>query len=143
VANRQVAGQSVKYITLENLGDQPHALVLAELMSVRGDDARALLAAMLERVKAVVGQFRGIRVAINAEYSAIMFGIGLHRVGRGASCEAATSHAATVGYLALPVKRLHPFLRFHVRCFSEVGQAGAALAFLLLKSRTANENPGR
>jgi hypothetical protein len=47
---------------------------------VAGDDAGAFLAPMLERIESVVGQFRGIRVAENAEHTAIMFGvILLHR----------------------------------------------------------------
>ena len=50
-------------------------LVLAELSAVAGDDARAFLAAMLQGVEAVVGQFGGIRMAENAEDTAIMFWI--------------------------------------------------------------------
>jgi hypothetical protein len=40
---------------------------------------------MLERVKAVVGKFGGIRMAENAEHAAIMFGVNLllHRPRRG------------------------------------------------------------
>jgi hypothetical protein len=43
-----------------------------------GDDAGALLAAMLQRVKAVVGEFGGVRMTENAEHTAIMFGVVLH-----------------------------------------------------------------
>jgi hypothetical protein len=55
-------------------------MVLEKFSFVAGDDAGAFLAAMLERVKTVVGEFRGIRVAENAEHAAVMFGIvSLHR----------------------------------------------------------------
>jgi hypothetical protein len=52
---------------------------------VAGDDAGAFLPAMLERVKAVVGQFGGIRMTENAEHAAVMFGVillSLHRARR-------------------------------------------------------------
>jgi hypothetical protein len=50
-----------------------------ELSAVRSNDTGALLTAVLEGIKAIIGQLRGIRMAINAEDSAIMFGIKLHR----------------------------------------------------------------
>jgi hypothetical protein len=49
-----------------------------ELLSVRGYNARTLLAAMLERIKAVVREFGGVGMSINAEDATIMFGIMLH-----------------------------------------------------------------
>jgi hypothetical protein len=33
---------------------------------------------MLQRVKAVVGEFGGVRMTENAEHTAIMFGVVLH-----------------------------------------------------------------
>jgi hypothetical protein len=50
-------------------------VVLEKFPVVAGDDAGAFLSAMLERIKAVVGQFGGIRMTENAEDSAVMFGI--------------------------------------------------------------------
>ena len=50
----------------------------AKISAVAGDNARAFLAAMLQGVQAVVGQFRRIRMAINAKYAAIVFGMVLH-----------------------------------------------------------------
>jgi hypothetical protein len=48
---------------------------------VAGDNPGAFLSAMLEGVKTVVRQFRGIRMTENAEHTAIMFGvILLHRL---------------------------------------------------------------
>jgi hypothetical protein len=56
-------------------------VVLEKLPVVAGDDAGAFLSAMLQGVKTVVRQFRGIRVTENAEHTAIMFGvILLHRL---------------------------------------------------------------
>jgi len=68
----------VKGFAAEDLRDQPHAFVRVELLPVRGDDSGALLAAMLESVKAIVRQFGGVRMPVNAEDSAIMFGVLLH-----------------------------------------------------------------
>src|SRR5208337_1829213 len=66
-------------VSLENLRNQSHAAVLVKLAVMAGDNAGALLPAMLERVQPVVGEFRGIRMPENAEHAAIMFGMGLHR----------------------------------------------------------------
>src|SRR5207249_4758037 len=62
----------------ENLRHQPHAFVGAKLNAVGGDDSGAFLAAMLQGIEAVVGQFGGIRMPVNAEDPAIMFRIFLH-----------------------------------------------------------------
>ena len=58
--------------------------MLEKLPVVAGDDAGAFLSAMLERVKPVVGEFGGIRMAENAEHAAVMFGVILllHRPRR-------------------------------------------------------------
>ena len=47
-------------------------------MAVGRDDARAFLSAMLQGVKAIISQLGGVGVAINAEDTAIMFGVTLH-----------------------------------------------------------------
>src|ERR1051325_3699208 len=72
------ANQVVQNIAIESLRNQSHAAVHAELLAIRGDDAGALLAAVLERVKAVVSQFCGIRMTVNAEHAAVMFRVLLH-----------------------------------------------------------------
>ena len=72
--------RSCSSLGIEHLRHQSHAVVLEKFPVVAGDDAGAFLSAMLEGVKTVVGQFRGIRMAENAEHTAIMFGvILLHR----------------------------------------------------------------
>src|SRR6187399_2368074 len=62
----------------QNLRHQSHAAMGAELIAVRSDDAGAFLPTMLQRVKAVVSQLSGIRVAVNAEDTAVMFWVVLH-----------------------------------------------------------------
>src|SRR5713101_7041799 len=68
----------------KNLRNQPHSLMGAKLFAVGGHNARALLAAMLQSVKPIVCELGGIGMPINAEHTAIMFGIllHLHRVER-------------------------------------------------------------
>ena len=58
VADGDGAGQVVQDAALEDLRHQAHAFVGVELPAVRGDDARAFLAAVLQGVEAVVGQLR-------------------------------------------------------------------------------------
>ena len=82
VADGHLADQVVQDVAVEDLRHQAHALVRAKLPAVGGDDAGALLAAMLQGVEAVVGQLRGVRMAVNAEDAAIMFGIFLHQQRR-------------------------------------------------------------
>ena len=81
MADGHVAGERFECAVVENLGDEAHAFVLVELAVVAGDDAGAFLAAMLERVKAVVREFGGVGMAKNAEDAAIMFGVILHTTG--------------------------------------------------------------
>jgi hypothetical protein len=47
----------------------------AKLFSITRDNACALLAAMLERIKTIVSQYRGIRMAENTEDTTIMLGL--------------------------------------------------------------------
>ena len=51
-----VAAQGVEHRLVEDLGHQAHVLVDDDPGAVADRDARRLLAAMLERVQAVVGQ---------------------------------------------------------------------------------------
>jgi hypothetical protein len=79
VADGHVADEMVEDFAVENLRDEAHAAVGAEIFAVAGDDAGAFLAAMLEGVEAVVCQFSRVGVPENAEDTAVMFGIYLHR----------------------------------------------------------------
>src|SRR5439155_15440091 len=58
--------------------DQTHRLVRAELPAIASDDAGTLLPAMLQGIEAIVSQFSGIRMAENAENTAIVLWIVLH-----------------------------------------------------------------
>ncbi len=86
VADGAVADEVVQgFRVVEDLRHEAHAVVLVKFPVVAGDDARAFLPAMLERVKAEVGQLGGVRMAENAEHTTIMFGIillSLHRARR-------------------------------------------------------------
>ena len=78
VADGHVADEVVQDFAVENLRHQPHAFVFAELAAVARDDARAFLAAMLQGIEAVIGQFRRVGMAVNAEHAAVMFWMTLH-----------------------------------------------------------------
>ena len=80
VADGHVADEIVQDFAVENLRDQPHALVFAELAAVARDDAGAFLAAMLQGVEAVIRQLGGVGMAVNAKDAAIMFWIRLHEI---------------------------------------------------------------
>src|SRR5260370_24610958 len=80
MAHRDRAHQLMENLAGEDLRNQPHAAMRAESPAVGRDDAGALLPAMLQRVKAVVSQLRGIRMAVNAEDTAVMFRIILHEL---------------------------------------------------------------
>ena len=67
---------------VKNLRHETHAMVLEKFSIVAGDDAGAFLAAMLQRVKTVVGQLGSIGMSKNAEHAAIMFGVILHQLAR-------------------------------------------------------------
>jgi hypothetical protein len=94
MADGHVADEMMQDFAVENLRDEAHAAVGAKIFSVAGDDAGAFLAAMLEGIKAVVHEFGSIGMTENAEDTAVMFGIDLHRAdrfslaekGRGCNC---------------------------------------------------------
>jgi hypothetical protein len=72
------SNQVMQHVPAKNLRDQAHAMVLVKITAIARDDAGALLAPMLQGVKPVVGQFRGIRVPENAEDTAVMLRVVLH-----------------------------------------------------------------
>jgi aminoglycoside N3'-acetyltransferase len=68
--------------------------MLEKFSVVAGDNARAFLAAMLERIKTVVGEFSGIRMPENAEHATIMFGVILHHFLLAPAAELSQTPAA-------------------------------------------------
>src|SRR5208283_3960342 len=72
VSDGQLAGQRAQDVFVEDLADEAHALEGAEVDAIRGRDARAFLAAMLQRVESVICQLRGIRVPVNPKQATIM-----------------------------------------------------------------------
>ena len=79
MADGHVAHQIVQDLAVKDLGHEPHALVFTELLAVAGHEARAFLAAMLQRVQSVIGQLGGIRMPEDTEHTAVMLGVILHR----------------------------------------------------------------
>ena len=79
VTDRARALETFQFVLAENLRDQPHVAMHLEAGAgaIRGDDAGALLSAMLEREEAVVGQHGRIRMTEDGENAALV-----HRVGR-------------------------------------------------------------
>ena len=73
-----VAHQPVEHVAGEDLRHQPHAPVDVEGLAVGRDDARALLPPVLEGVEAIVGQFGGIRMPMDAKDPAVMLRMVLH-----------------------------------------------------------------
>ena len=88
MADGHRAGQGLQDLAVENLRDQPHAFMFVETAIVAGDDAGAFLAAMLQGVEAVVRQFSGVGMAVNAEHAAIMFWMVVCQIQRR-QCRAA------------------------------------------------------
>ena len=83
MADGHITDEIVKnFGVIKDLRHQAHAVVLVKFPLMATDDAGAFLAAMLEGVKPEVGEFGGVRMAENAEDSAIMFGIMLFVVHR-------------------------------------------------------------
>src|SRR3954464_5815471 len=78
VAERDGPDKVVQDVPAKNLRYQAHPLVGAELLAIGRHDSGALLAAMLQDGAAVVRQFSGIRIPVNAEHTAVMLGIILH-----------------------------------------------------------------
>jgi hypothetical protein len=56
--------------------------VSMESFSIRGDDPGALLPPVLQRIQSIVRQFGGIRMAVNAEDTTVMFWVALHQSER-------------------------------------------------------------
>ena len=73
--SRSKLGKLVKDFPVGNLRHQAHAVVREKSAVVAGDQAGAFLAAVLQCVQAVIGQFSGVRAAENAENAAVMFGV--------------------------------------------------------------------
>ena len=78
VPNAGMAHQTMQNIAGEDLRHQPHAPVDVEGLAVGGDDTGTLLPPVLKGVEAVVGQFGGIRMPMDAKDPAVMLRMVLH-----------------------------------------------------------------
>ena len=72
VADRVTAGKLGEIPLVEHVRDETHGAVNGVLATLRGADSGALLPPVLERVEAQVGDFRGLRVPVDAENSALV-----------------------------------------------------------------------
>ena len=81
VADRPVAGERLEPALREHVVHEAHALLEAERLPVARHDARRLLAAVLQRVEAHVGEVRGLRVAEDTEEAAVVVEVIVARAG--------------------------------------------------------------
>jgi hypothetical protein len=73
VADGDVSRQTLEAVLVEGVGDLPHRPRDAQLLTVGGGDAGALLAAMLQRIEPEIGEIRGLGMAKDAEDPALVF----------------------------------------------------------------------
>src|SRR6266704_1323693 len=74
MADGGLAGEALEYLLgAEDVGHEPHALVGVEAEPVGRDDAAALLAPVLERIEAEIGQVGRLRVVVDPENTAFFF----------------------------------------------------------------------
>ena len=74
VPDRAGAGQPSERRLVEPVGDVAHGLVNLQARAIRGRDARALLASMLQRVEAQVGKVGRLGVTVDTEDAAFFSG---------------------------------------------------------------------
>ena len=76
--------EALEFVLPENLRDQPHVAMQLEAgaRAVAGDDAGALLPAMLEGEEPVVGEHRRIRMTEDGEDAALVHRVGRLRAGK-------------------------------------------------------------
>ena len=70
VPHRPPPREARQHLVREDLGDVPHAALDVHALAVPGADAGALLAAMLQRVEAEVGEVRRVVRVVDAEDAA-------------------------------------------------------------------------
>ena len=72
VADGGRAGEAAEDLVVEDVGDQSEAAVRQQQVAVGGDDARALLAAVLQGVQAEVGEIGGLGVPVHPHEGALL-----------------------------------------------------------------------
>ena len=70
MADRGGPGEIVQDVSREDVGDVPHPGTASQLRPLAGDDPAGFLTAMLERVEAEVGQFRGFGMTEDSDDAA-------------------------------------------------------------------------
>jgi len=79
MANTDVSDHVMQNVALKYLRNESHPLVSVEELAIGGYDPSALLTTVLQGVKAIVRQFRGIGMTVNAEDATIVFWVALHQ----------------------------------------------------------------
>src|SRR5207244_12099144 len=72
VADGAMPGQPAQALGMENVGHPPHRLLGVERVPVGGRDARRLLASVLERVEAEIGDVGRLWMVPDAEEAALV-----------------------------------------------------------------------
>ncbi len=72
VADGQIAGQTGDLFRRKDIRHMAHGLEAADLATVAGGDARALLAAMLQRVQAQIRQVGRFGMAVNSKHATLL-----------------------------------------------------------------------
>ena len=72
VADSQNAAQRSQHVMAEDIRDQPHGLVLAQPLAVRGDDARRFLSTMLESMQSEISKLLGLRMGVDGDHAAFI-----------------------------------------------------------------------
>ena len=73
VPDRDVTGKRLQRLFVERFRNLPHRSRDAKLLAVGGGNAGALLAAMLERVEAKVGEIGGLRMSEDSKNTTLVF----------------------------------------------------------------------
>ena len=101
MADRPSARNTLEGLRSKDLGNETHSLVNCKrtLRTFGGNDARAFLATMLQRKKAIIHDARGVRMPENGEDTAFVGGFGFLEQGLGRWTRAAkwSVHAAFQG----------------------------------------------
>ncbi|WP_370827599.1 hypothetical protein [Fournierella massiliensis] len=72
MADGILAGHPVQIIAAEHIAQQALALAAANGFAIRHCNTRALLATVLQRMQAKIGQMRRVALAVNAKHTAFL-----------------------------------------------------------------------
>ena len=79
--DRQIAREARDLFRLENIRDVAHRFVAADFAAVARGDSRALLAAMLQRVKPKISKVGCFRMSVDSEHATLLVQFIVEGVG--------------------------------------------------------------